>query len=89
MGLGYPFKHPDCDEEPTRTRHLGQVSKPFLIVQGELDSYGSPAQAVAYGLSATTRVVSVECTHDYNLTAEQQTLCMQWLNDFLLVGHTG
>lgn len=89
VGLGYPFKHPDHDEEPIRTRHLGQVSKPFLIVQGELDSYGSPAQAVAYGLSATTRVVSVECTHDYNLTAEQQTLCMQWLNDFLLVGHRG
>lgn len=89
VGFGYPFKHPDHEEEPSRTRHLGQVSKPFLIVQGELDSYGSPAQAVAYGLSATTRVVSVECTHDYNLTPEQQTLCMQWLNDFLFVGHSG
>lgn len=89
VGFGYPFKHPDNDEEPNRTRHLSRVSKPFLIVQGELDSYGSPAQAVAYGLSATTRVVSVECTHDYNLTAEQQTQCMQWLNDFLFVGHTG
>lgn len=89
VGLGYPFKHPDHEEEPSRTRHLGQVSKPFLIVQGELDSYGRPAQAVAYGLSATTRVVSVECTHDYNLNAEQQTLCMQLLNDFLFVGHTG
>jgi len=84
VGFGYPFKHPDHDEEPSRTLHLSRVSKPFLIVQGEFDSYGSPKRALDYGLSPTTRVLSVESNHDYNVSAEQLARCRQWLNDFLI-----
>lgn len=83
VGFGYPFKHPDRGEEPIRTRHLGQVSKPFLLIQGEADSYGTPAQALGYGLSASTRVVSVAATHDYHLSPEQQAQCLAWLQAFM------
>ncbi len=83
VGIGYPFKHPDRGEEPIRTRHLPQVAKPFLLLQGDQDGYGSPTQALAYKLSPTTQVVSVAATHDYNLSAEQLAGCLFHVKSFM------
>lgn len=40
--LGYPF-HPPGKPEKLRTEHLGDISAPTLIVQGERDTFGGRA----------------------------------------------
>ena len=35
--LGYPFKHPEQDDEPARYAHLAQLKTPMLIIQGIRD----------------------------------------------------
>lgn len=37
MCFGYPFRHPQKEEEPSRTAHLQAMRKPFLILQGNGD----------------------------------------------------
>ncbi len=65
MCIGYPFKHPGRADEAYRTAHLPSVAKPFLIIQGDRDDYGSAADAMRYPLSPTTTVVGVQAGHDY------------------------
>jgi len=43
--FGYPFRHPERPDEPYRTAHLPSVTKPFLIVQGDQDEYGTADDA--------------------------------------------
>lgn len=82
--FGYPFKHPDRAEEPDRTAHLSSVTKPFLIIQGEQDDYGTAADAQRYGLSASTIVASVAADHGYgNLDTAEYRRCLAMLLDFL------
>ncbi len=40
ISLGYPFKHPDFEEEAYRHEHLKKVNTPMLIIQGLQDIYG-------------------------------------------------
>lgn len=63
--VGYPFKHPERADEPYRTAHLASVAKPFLIIQGDRDDYGSADDARRYALSPSTTVVGVNAWHDY------------------------
>jgi len=78
--FGYPFKHPDKDEEPIRTAHLPDVCKPFLMLQGDQDEYGTARDAPRYGLSATTVVHSVASGHDYDrLEHQEYRRCLQLL----------
>jgi predicted alpha/beta-hydrolase family hydrolase len=43
MALGYPL-HPPGRPEQLRISHLPSISSPVLIVQGERDAFGSPAE---------------------------------------------
>lgn len=47
--LGYPF-HPPGKPDRLRIEHLGRLSVPMLIVQGERDSFGTRAEVDGYGL---------------------------------------
>jgi predicted alpha/beta-hydrolase family hydrolase len=48
--LGYPF-HPPGRPERTRTAHLETLRTPTLIVQGDRDPFGGPADVAGYRLS--------------------------------------
>lgn len=53
--LGYPF-HPPGRPEKTRTAHLSALGTPTLIVQGERDPFGGPADVAGYALSPAIRL---------------------------------
>ena len=53
--LGYPF-HPPGKPERTRTAHLAELQTRTLILQGERDPFGTPADVSGYALSAQIEV---------------------------------
>ncbi len=53
--LGYPF-HPPGQPEKLRTKHLAGLQTPTLIIQGERDPFGTPADVSRYDLSPSIRV---------------------------------
>jgi predicted alpha/beta-hydrolase family hydrolase len=59
--LGYPLHPPGRPDKP-RTRHLPSIKIPMLIVQGERDAFGTPAELapVLAGLKAPTELCVVE-----------------------------
>ena len=82
--FGYPFRHPQKDEEPERTAHLETLRKPFLIFQGTADAYGTPEVASRYRLSPSIRICGVDADHDYeNLDARTYAMCIGRLREFL------
>jgi predicted alpha/beta-hydrolase family hydrolase len=52
--FGYPF-HPPGKLEKLRIEHLKDISKPFLVLQGERDSFGSRAEISQYPLAETVK----------------------------------
>lgn len=65
--FGYPFKHPEKPDESYRTAHLSDIRKPFLIIQGNEDEYGTAQDASRYNLSSQILVSAVESDHDYEM----------------------
>ena len=63
--FGYPFKHPDKQEEPERTDNLKRIQKPFLIIQGAQDEYGGTDVTSRYALSACIGFEFVNSDHNY------------------------
>jgi len=63
--FGYPFKHPDRDEESYRTEYLKKIQTPFLIIQGTKDEYGGIDVQNRYELSPYIKFEFVEATHEY------------------------
>jgi hypothetical protein len=63
--FGYPFKHPDRDDESYRTENLKFIKIPFLIIQGDRDEYGGAGIENRYKLSPKIEVELVDSTHDY------------------------
>lgn len=63
--FGYPFKHPEKGEESCRTAPLHQIKKPFLIIQGSDDEYGSALKANDYLVSTSVKCIPVNSNHDY------------------------
>ena len=57
--LGYPF-HPPGQPDRTRTKHLGALRTPALIVQGTRDPFGGPEEIAGYALSSSIRVAWIE-----------------------------
>lgn len=53
--LGYPF-HPPNRPQQLRTAHLAGLRTPALIVQGERDTFGTPADVAGYTLSKSIRI---------------------------------
>lgn len=68
--FGYPFKHPDKPDEAYRTAHLPQLKKPFLIIQGRQDEYGSGQDALRYRPAPVVQIESVSSGHDYDELSE-------------------
>lgn len=63
--FGYPFKHPNRDDECYRTENLKCMKIPFLIIQGDRDEYGGTVIENRYQLSPNIEVEFVHSTHDY------------------------
>ena len=57
--LGYPF-HPPGRPTQLRTKHLGGLKTPALIVQGTRDEFGVPDEVKDYDLARTIEVHWVE-----------------------------
>ena len=55
LALGFPL-HPPGRPDRSRAAELEAVEVPVLVVQGERDSFGSPAELVAAGLPAQARL---------------------------------
>ncbi|HEV2720311.1 MAG TPA: alpha/beta family hydrolase [Thermoanaerobaculia bacterium] len=53
--FGYPF-HPPGHPEKTRTAHLAALRTPTLIIQGERDPFGTPADVAGYALSPSIEI---------------------------------
>lgn len=53
--LGYPF-HPMGKPDKLRIAHLQTIGTPTLIVQGQRDPFGAPAEVESYGLSEKVTV---------------------------------
>lgn len=70
--FGYPFKHPDKQEEAYRTSHLATLSKPLLIIQGDQDEYGSPQEALRYALSPAIDIEPTASDHNYDAVPDTE-----------------
>jgi pimeloyl-ACP methyl ester carboxylesterase len=82
--FGYPFKHPDKDEEPYRTTELKNIEKPFLIVQGHQDEYGGADVQSQYELSQNIEFEFVQANHEYeNLSTDDWMRVVKRLASFL------
>ena len=57
--LGYPF-HPPGQPSKLRTKHLGDLRTPALVLQGTRDPFGTPEDVSSYTLAPTMSVVWVE-----------------------------
>ncbi len=53
--LGYPF-HPVGKPTQLRTQHLEFIKTPTLILQGQRDPFGGPAEVAGYHLPSTIRL---------------------------------
>ncbi|MDK2594850.1 alpha/beta fold hydrolase [Pseudoalteromonas obscura] len=52
IAFGYPF-HPPGKPEKLRIEHMGDIPCPFLILQGERDTFGNKTEVTALQLDAT------------------------------------
>jgi hypothetical protein len=55
ISLGYPF-HPPGKPENLRTDHWGQIVRPWLIVQGTRDPFGTLGEVGQYSLPESAQV---------------------------------
>lgn len=69
--LGYPF-HPVGKPDKLRVEHLKKIETPTLIVQGELDSFGSQEEVDGYKLAKTVRVNWIEDSDHSSGRTEQR-----------------
>ena len=68
--LGYPFRHPECADEPARYQHLATVQTPCLILQGTEDVYGRKGRVDDYPLAPATQLQWVATDHDFRLPVQ-------------------
>ncbi len=69
--LGYPFRHPDKDQEPDRYQHLATIAIPTLILQGRSDPYGRADDISAYALSTSVCVQLIQTDHHMRLRPDE------------------
>lgn len=69
--LGYPFKHPEKEDEPGRYQHLKDLKTPFLIIQGSRDEYGGLGVSEKYELSPAIELFFVDTNHEFNISPEE------------------
>lgn len=83
--LGYPFKHPDLEDEPERYLHLAKIQTPMLIIQGDHDEYGGLDVKDKYSLSPKIELLFVKANHDFNLTITDWEKVLIKLNEIILI----
>lgn len=82
--FGYPFKHPNSEDELFRTANLKNIQKPFLVIQGNKDEYGGSGVENCYELSPLIEFEFVEATHEYeNLSIHDWLKVTQRIESFL------
>ena len=64
--FGYPFKHPDRENESYRVENLKHTQIPFLIFQGNKDEYGGAGAEGRYELSKSIEIDYIDATHEYD-----------------------
>ena len=69
--FGYPF-HPPSQPQKLRTAHLEQLRTKTLIVQGERDPFGTPAEVAGYQLSEQIELLWLE-DGDHTLKPRKQS----------------
>ena len=70
--FGYPFKHPEEQEDQTRTIVLESIGKPFLIFQGLWDEYGGKEVPTKYNLSPFISFSFINTNHEYEGLAKNE-----------------
>lgn len=65
IALGYPFRAPDSEPDPMRTRHLKTLRVPTLILQGVHDPYGGSESASGYPLSDKVALRFLQTDHNF------------------------
>ena len=93
IALGYPL-HPPGKPEQLRTAHLPAIAAPVLIVQGERDAFGTPAELAPVVKSMRANVtLRVVAGGDHSLTVKGQkpggldavaTVVAEWVRDKLM-----
>lgn len=83
ISLGYPFKHPDFEEEAFRHEHLLQVNTPMLIIQGLQDVYGGQEIEKKYNFNSNTTIVFEDINHDFELTEENRIRILKNIEQFI------
>ena len=63
--LGYPFKHPEQDDDPARYTHLAKLQTPMLIMQGIHDEYGGIEIQTRYELSNNITLLFLDTDHNF------------------------
>ena len=73
VALGYPL-HPPGKPERTRSAHLPAIDVPVLIVQGERDAFGTPAELTsAIDTMSTDVTLHVVAGGDHSLSVRGRT----------------
>ena len=83
ISLGYPFKHPDFEEEAYRHEHLKKVNTPMLIIQGLQDVYGGKEIENKYKFNSNTTIVFEDINHDFELTEENRIRILSNIEQFI------
>lgn len=65
--LGYPFKHPEQDDDPARYTHLATMKTPMLIIQGIHDEYGGIEIKTHYELSNNITLLFLNTDHNFTM----------------------
>ncbi len=62
--MGYPFKHPEKEEESFRTEHLAKLKTQTIIFQGKQDPYGNIELGKQYCISEKIKIIEVATDHE-------------------------
>jgi len=83
IALGYPFKHPDLDEEAYRYEHLEHVKTPMLLIQGLQDVYGGKEIETKYKFNERTKLVFEDINHDFELSEANRIRILEMIENFI------
>jgi hypothetical protein len=83
ISLGYPFKHPDFEEEAYRHEHLKKVNTPMLIIKGLQYIYGGKEIEKKYHFNSNTTIVFEDINHDFELTEENRIRILKNIEQFI------
>ena len=81
--LGYPFHHPEKQEELERYEHLKGIQTPFLIIQGRKDKYGGEEILEKYRLSPKIKIEFANTDHDFVLAPQDWNQILKKIFDFI------